>query len=400
MHVCFFSIGHHGEAAGGGAESYINTMAHALTEIGHKVSVIALSKENAQSYDGQVRIVQSAVKNRHWYLYRGLPFGKSFAQPVREIEWSRCAWSALSQLNREDPVDLVETGEVMTLQQLAGGKRPPVVIRGHGNTISIKRFCGERIGLGDRLGRKLQIAGMKRASAITAVSRFQAKELIRDLALPEDAVHVIPNPLSPGLARQAFGTTRSESGKPGVLYTGRIEANKGSLELLRSVKHVASRIPDVEYFFAGARHNSIDDRTLEGALGVNGTRAHVSLLGHVPWQKLADWYRRATVFAMPSFYETFGISVIEAMAFGLPVVATKAGGLPEVVEDGVTGILVPPGDSQALAEALACLLSDPEMRRRMGRAGQERVRAEFTVDRVIDRTLAVYESVMCQNGKR
>jgi len=68
--------------------------------------------------------------------------------------------------------------------------------------------------------------------------------------------------------------------------------------------------------------------------------------------------------------------------------------LPEVVEDGVTGILVPPGDSQALAEALACLLSYPEMRRLMGRAGQERVRAEFTVDRVIDRTLAVYESVI------
>jgi len=97
---------------------------------------------------------------------------------------------------------------------------------------------------------------------------------------------------------------------------------------------------------------------------------------------------------MPSYYETFGISVIEAMAFGLPVVATNVGGLPEVVEDGVTGILVPPGDSEALAEGLIRLLSDADLRRRMGRAGQDRVRSEFTVDRIVDQTLAVYESVI------
>ena len=97
---------------------------------------------------------------------------------------------------------------------------------------------------------------------------------------------------------------------------------------------------------------------------------------------------------MPSYYEAFGISVIEAMAFGLPVVATTAGGLPEVVDDGVTGILVPPGDSQALSDALMRLLRDPDLRRRMGRAGQERVRSEFTVDQIVPKTLAVYESVV------
>jgi glycosyltransferase involved in cell wall biosynthesis len=179
-----------------------------------------------------------------------------------------------------------------------------------------------------------------------------------------------------------------------VLYTGRIEFRKGSLELLRSVDRVAARLPDVEYVIAGARHNSINDRMLNGALGVNGTRKHVQMVGHVPWQKLADLYRRASVFVMPSYYETFGISVIEAMAFGLPVVATKAGGLPEVVEDGVTGILVPPGDSEALGDALLRLLLDPDLRARMGQAGRERVRSEFTVDRIVAQTLDVYQSVI------
>jgi glycosyltransferase involved in cell wall biosynthesis len=82
------------------------------------------------------------------------------------------------------------------------------------------------------------------------------------------------------------------------------------------------------------------------------------------------------------------------MAFGLPVVATKAGGLPEVVEDGVTGILVPPGDSKALGDALLRLLLDPDLRARMGQAGRERVRSEFTVDRIVSQTLDVYQSVI------
>jgi len=241
---------------------------------------------------------------------------------------------------------------------------------------------------------------VRRAAAITAVSAFQAKELAQDLSLPEKSIHVIPNPVSPILLQRALGQSRVEPAKPVVLYTGRIEMNKGSLELLRSVDRVASRFPDVEYVIAGARHNSIDDQMLNGALGVNGTHKHVRLLGHVPWQQLADLYRRASVFVMPSFYETFGISVIEAMAFGLPVVATRTGGLPEVVEDGVTGILVPTGDAEALADALIRLLRDPDLRQRMGQAGQERVRAEFTIDRVVSQTLAVYESVAFQNRER
>ena len=94
-----------------------------------------------------------------------------------------------------------------------------------------------------------------------------------------------------------------------------------------------------------------------------------------------DYYQRAALLVMPSFYESFGIACLEAMAFGLPVVATRVGGLPEVIEDGVTGLLVPPGDADALAQAMIRLLSDADLRRRMGQAGRERVLKEFTTER-------------------
>ena len=392
MHIAFLLSAFHSASAGGGAESYVSTMADALVERGHRVSIIALGEPSVSN--GRMRLVRIAGPKLHWYLYRGLPFAKSFAMPVREIEWSRCMWSAVAKLNREDPVDVVETGENMALQQVASGRKPPVVIRGHGNPLSIKRVSGSRVGWGDSLGRKLELAGMRRANAITAVSRFQAREMAHDLALPEEGIHVIPNPISPALLQQALEQPRVEPDQPVILYTGRIELNKGSLELLRSVNRVAACFPEVEYVIAGARHNSIDDQVLNSALGVNGTRQHLRFAGHIPWQQLVDWYRRATVFVMPSYYETFGISVIEAMAFGLPVVATSAGGLPEVVEDGVTGVLVPPRDSEAIADALIRLLRDPDLRERMGRAGQERVRAEYSIDRIVSETLAVYDSVI------
>jgi glycosyltransferase involved in cell wall biosynthesis len=96
-------------------------------------------------------------------------------------------------------------------------------------------------------------------------------------------------------------------------------------------------------------------------------------LGHVPFDRLAAEYRRADVFCLPSRQEGFGIVFLEAMAAGLPIVAARAAAVPEVVLDGVCGILVPPGNPEALAGALNRLLSSAVERHRMGEAGHRRV---------------------------
>jgi glycosyltransferase involved in cell wall biosynthesis len=392
MHIAYLLSGSHSESGGGGAESYVRTMADALIECGHRVTIMALGQR--EETNGSLRLKNIKSPNLHWYLYRALPIGKSVAMPVREVEWSRRCWSAVMDLHRREPIDIVETGETIVLQQLTGGTKPPVVVRGHGNQLAIKRFTHMREGWGDRFGRRLQVSGIRRASAIVPVSKFQAEEMSNELTIGSEKISVVPNPISPQLLQAAMACKRTEPRNPTILYTGRSELRKGTLELLQSVKTVAASFPNVKYVLAGARHNSIDDETLENVLGGNGTREHVQMAGHVAWQQLPDFYHRATVFVMPSYYETFGISVIEAMAFGLPVVASNVGGLPEVVEDGVTGLLVPPGDVKALADSLARLLHDPELRARMGRAGQERVRSEFTVDQIVPKMLAVYESVV------
>jgi glycosyltransferase involved in cell wall biosynthesis len=96
---------------------------------------------------------------------------------------------------------------------------------------------------------------------------------------------------------------------------------------------------------------------------------------------------------MSSITEGLGTSILDAMAASKAVVGTTAGGIPEAVEHGVTGLLVPPHNAGALAEAMLRLLKDEPLRRRMGKAGFDRVRTRFNVERMVDQTLAVYERV-------
>ena len=116
----------------------------------------------------------------------------------------------------------------------------------------------------------------------------------------------------------------------------------------------------------------------------------VTMLGPVSSERLAELYAAADAFLMPSLYEGYGMVLAEAMAAGRPVVASRVGGLAEVVVDGETGRLVPPGDAHALAAALSALASSPDVRARMGAAGNVRVAAKYSASAMADGTLACY----------
>lgn len=112
----------------------------------------------------------------------------------------------------------------------------------------------------------------------------------------------------------------------------------------------------------------------------------------VGWQSdVVGFLKQIDVMAMPSLWEAFGLSAAEAMAIEKPVVASRVDGLPEVVEDGVTGILVPPAEPEPLARAILQLADDPARRRAMGTHGRNRVEALFSLDSMIERHEAFYE---------
>jgi glycosyltransferase involved in cell wall biosynthesis len=117
-------------------------------------------------------------------------------------------------------------------------------------------------------------------------------------------------------------------------------------------------------------------------------------------EELVRLYQRATLAVVPSRFEGFGLPAAEAMACGTPVVASAAGALPEVVRTGGGGLLVPPGDVDALAKGIASLLEQPEARRRLGEEGRPRVVAAYAWSRVAERTTDVYREVLAERRGR
>lgn len=169
---------------------------------------------------------------------------------------------------------------------------------------------------------------------------------------------------------------------------------KGQLELIRAVARLSDRLPKLRLVLVG------DDLESAGAYRVRLEKEARDL--GVADRVIFAGYRRDVpavlasldVLALPSHAEGLPIVVLEAMAVGTPVVATAVGGTPELVEDGVTGVLVPPGDPERLADALGALLGSPGRRGSMGVAARERVRTRFSVGAASGRVLDVYRDVL------
>jgi glycosyltransferase involved in cell wall biosynthesis len=165
---------------------------------------------------------------------------------------------------------------------------------------------------------------------------------------------------------------------------------KGIRFLIQAAAQLKQRFPDLKLVLAGDGFERPELVRLAHDLGIGDD---VTFLGWVPNNELPKYYRAAAVSAIPSLEEGFGIPAAEAMGCEVPVVASDAGGLPEVVEDGVTGLVVPRGDVPALTEALGALLSDPERCRRMGVAGRRRALELFDWDRTAEQFEQVYREI-------
>ena len=174
---------------------------------------------------------------------------------------------------------------------------------------------------------------------------------------------------------------------PLLLAVGRLIAQKDHATLLRAFAHVHARHAEARLAILGSGPLEEAIRSLVRELKLDDA---VVLPGR---QEPRDWLARADIFVHTSRWEGFGIVLLEAMLASLPVVATSVSAVPEIVVDGQTGILLGEGDVEALAAALAELLADRGRARRLGAAGLERARSEFSVARMTEQTIGVYRNV-------
>lgn len=239
------------------------------------------------------------------------------------------------------------------------------------------------------LARLLMRSAFDRVQAVVVVSE-ELQAWVRSVST-QGRVVVLHNPVL--LPQRDDAPTRAPAT---LVFLGHIEAGKGCHDLLRAMRTIVAAVPHARLLMCGGGQRA-EARALAAALGL---QASVDLPGWVDARERAALLDVATVFVLPSHAEGFPMSLLEAMAHGVPVVATAVGGIPEAVRDGVDGLLVAPGDSAALARAVLGLLADPDARMRLGAAGRERVRSEFSSTKMIATLEDLYEKLAANAVRR
>ena len=211
------------------------------------------------------------------------------------------------------------------------------------------------------------------------------------------SLQVIPNGVSPHIDETAAQAARTELGLPQtdsplVAHVGNIKPGKGHDVLIAAASRLCARRPDVTIVsIGGEKHPGDLERVRESARAA-GVDRHLKFTGRRP-DALA-FVAAADVFVNPSWVEGLPVAVLEAMAAGTPVVATDAGGVPRIVRNGQTGILVPSGDADALADGIARLLDDPDTAGQLARKARELVEREYGLEPMVRAVESVYCEVL------
>ena len=275
----------------------------------------------------------------------------------------------------------------------AARRKPKLVLAAHPNLAPIVRamsfiaprmksiICTHGVEVWEPLSRTRRSA-LKRATLVLAPSRATAESLVSVQGVDPTKIRVVPWGLDPDFETRLFGGPAAplpaEFPKGRVILTvGRwlaTERYKGMDTLIKTLPRLLLVYPDIQLVLVG----SGDDRKwLEDLALVSGVQRHVHFLSGITYGELAACYAASELFALPSRGEGFGFVYLEAMARGKAVIGGAHGGATEVIQDGVTGYLVPHGDIVQLATSIGTLLSSPELARQMGARGRERVEREF-----------------------
>jgi len=363
----------------GGIENHIRVLAEGQARRGHDVTVLAANRGWRTSIDmvGGVRVV----------LVPRL--GTIASTPICPslLRWLPRLEADITHLHFPHP-----PGEVAHLLM---GRTAGMVITYHADIVRQRYLL--------RLYEPLLGRVLKRANRILVTSPAYV-DSSRYLRAVRDSCVVVPIGIDVERFRERGGEPRASlrarwglaPDRPVAVFVGRLRYYKGLGYLLRALPLV----PDLHLLLVGGGPLSESTRALAEALGV---ASRVVFTGDVADSDLPACYACGDLFVLPSHTraEAFGTSIVEAMAAGLPVISTEIQtGTSWVNQDGVTGLVIPPCDSGAIAAAMAALIADPARREAMGRAGRARARQTFEASAMVEAVEGVYREVLAGSAGR
>jgi glycogen synthase len=390
----------------GGIARFTQDKATALAKLGHKVYVIARSLIHS-TVDFEDGVWVHRITADHQSLS---PEAEALKVPQSHWDQSKSFLNEIDRISTHRPIDVVEAPvwnivgiavllsgryktitSLQTTLKLSLPSRPDLTKNPNLMTTFVEPIVGIEKYLIEHshgvLAISQGIANEVESAYNTKISKDRL--YVSYLGMPDWKVSIPPS-------------DRSSSKNTEVLFVGRLEKRKGIDILLAVIPNLVAKYPE-------ARFHIVGDDTIQ--LGKGPTlrkmfeHSHPSLCtsqvifyGKVSEESLQEHYAECDIFVAPSRFESFGLIYVEAMMFGKPVIGCDVGGIPEVVENGKTGILIPPGDSHSLEAALDTLINDSALRKRLGENGRVHYLQHFTERKMAAGSVEIYKTLVAQKG--
>ncbi len=382
-----------GDAAG----SFVLRLAVALQEAGARVEIIAPGAANLPARDVlegvTIHRVRYASDARMTLAYEG-----TMVEQVRRTWSARFALlgllRALRRTARATLADAVRAGDAFDVVHahwwFPAGLALWRALPAHTGVARVLTMHGSDVRLAKSIGpaRRLMAAVLSEYPVRTAVSSWLAAQVAH--IAPQLSAHVAPMPVD----TRHFALPLADH-RTGILFVGRLNAQKGIADLLQALGQ-----PALSGVMLDVVGDGPDRDALTAQANVLGLTTRVRWHGTLSQSALVPLYQRAAVVAVPSREEGLGLVAVEAQLCGAPVVAYASGGLPDVVFPDAGGTLVPAGDIEALATALAALTTDPAESARRGRLAHDRVHARFSPEAVAGQYLGYYHDAIASRARR
>jgi len=349
----------------GGIERLLQRMCRQLRERGHEVMVVAADGDGVDVIDG-VSVCRTRVDR---------------AIRTRDIRELHRLQRWMSRVHDDFAPDVVHSHDIGPLlwnwQRATRHSPAPVVVTVH--TVMTEHLDLSEDSFG-AIGRMLEDA-----TVVTAVSQHAANDTLTYAPSIADRMRVLLN----GVDAPPVGDAPVVEGR--LLAVGRLVRQKGFDTAITALARVAERVPSAHLLIVG---DGEERRSLEAHAAAVGVSDRIEFAGQVEPDEVRQMMQRCVAVVMPSRYEGLPLVALEAAWAGRPVVGSTVSGLSEAVVDGVTGILVPPDDPEALVTALVGVLGDDVMTARLGAAARERAKALYDFGRCLNEYEALYRELM------
>ena len=398
MRICIVTVASYAHGIGG-MQAHSADLCRGLVGAGHEVEVIS-----ARHLDG---LQQTEHLGATWHFVDAT--SRRPGRPYRNPDWLKASADAFAELHAARPFDVVHSESTSALGLLRRGvhRKVPVAAKFHGNYLGLAAATIGRgvreSGIGPRVREAKHLVWLTaghvvppdfarfRACEAMVPSRQQLDGTVRSYLLDRSRVHVVPNGIStdefkPG-SRDEARAKLGFGAEPILLCVGRLARDKGFATAIQALGRIDSPDARLVVLGGGPERNLLEETARKA-----GVSSRVDFLGSKPRDEVVDHLAAADIFLFPTERdEAAPLVPLEAMAAGLPVVASDIGGGAELIDNGKSGVLVPPAAVDSLAQAIDSLVASDALRRRMGEAARERIVERYTIEAMTRQTVAVYE---------